>query len=144
MKNKRLLDRLPENKHISAGLILAMWTVLCGTMIFVSGNVLENILLFIIAYNMLYPVITAVFCYIFSKEYGISFLLCGGIITLSVISFVFTELIRYAMPNIIVMTIIIVFFASGIGNVMGGDDGPGEKGKGKKKKDKSYKNILDD
>lgn len=106
-----------KNKYAAAGVVLFAWLLLWGAVFFV-GAILENILLFILLYNLVYPVATLFGCYAFAKKNGIVVFMPTAMITAAICFFAFTGLIRYAMPNVIVITLVTVFFGTGIGNVM--------------------------
>lgn len=116
------LKKLFENRNVFGIAVLAVWFLLWGIIFFV-GNFLENILLFFVFYNFLLPVITVAECYILAKKRGIVYFVPAVMFAASVVFFAATELIRYALPNAVVIVAVCTFFASGIGSVMhGGKD----------------------
>lgn len=129
-----------QNKYYAAAAVFLLWLVILGGGIFTAGEIFESVALFILLYNLVYPVATAAVCYVFAKKKGLVVFLPAAMTASAAAAFAFTELMRYAEPNPIVMTLIAVFFGSGIGNVMHGDGGKKPKDKNKDK----YKNILDD
>lgn len=105
-----------SNKCVFAGLILAEWLALWG-IIFIVGNLLENLLLFILFYNVIYPIFTAFVCFVFAKRNGVVYFLPTSMGIVSILFYRLTELVKFALPNAIVTTLVCVIFATGIGNV---------------------------
>lgn len=110
-----------KNKNVAAGIILAGW-IIVWVMIFIVGNTLESLLLFILFYNLVYPAYTAVGCYLLAKKKGIVWYVPITMNIVTILFFVATELVKFALPNAIVVTIVTTFFATGIGKVMYGND----------------------
>ena len=142
----KLFLKLPENKNLCGLIILIFWLIVSGILCFVTGEILRSILLFLLGYNVIYPLFTVFVSFALAKYRGISLAFCLGAILAAALSFAFTDLMRYAMPNVIVVTVIAVFFASGIGNIFGDNDKSDKTAKAKKVNNKKggYKNILDD
>lgn len=135
------LKKLFENRHLSAVIFFLLWLGVLGGGIFLAGNVFESIPFFIIMYNMIFPIATAVGCFVFAKRHGIVYYLPVAMTSVSVLGFVFTELLKFAIPNVIAVTVITSFFGFGVGNVFyGGNSG----GNNKKTKEKKYRSIVDD
>ena len=126
--------------HAKAGILLALWLLVFGGGLFLVGDVLKNIGLFFILYNVLYPIANVVACGVFTRKYGLVLWLPIIMITLSVIAFIFTDLMGYALPNVIVTTIITVFFSCGIASALHGK----RIKEVKPQKTNNYKNIIDD
>ena len=117
MDKKEKLKAFLKSRNAVAGYVLAGWLALWG-LIFVVGNILESLLLFILLYNLVYPVATVFCCYAFSKKNGIVWFMPVAMVVL----YVATELVKFALPNAIVMTIVTVFFGTGFGNIMHGNN----------------------
>ena len=121
MDKKEKLKAFLKSRNAVAGYVLAGWLSLWG-LIFVVGNILESLLLFILLYNLVYPVATVFCCYAFSKKNGIVWFMPVAMAVISVVLYVATELVKFALPNAIVMTIVTVFFGTGFGNIMHGNN----------------------
>lgn len=135
------IRKILDNKYGAAGVLLLLWLLIPVGAFFIAGSVFESIPGFIITYNGIFPVATALGCYFYAKKHGILILLPAVMILLSAVGFIFTDLLRYALPNVIVVTIITVFFGFGFGNIMnGGNNGSS----GKDQKAKKYRSIVDD
>lgn len=121
MDKKEKIKAFLKSRNAIAGYVLAGWLALWG-LIFVVGNILESLLLFILLYNLVYPVATLVSCYVFAKKKGVVLYMPIGMAVVSVVLYVATELVKFALPNAIVITIIAVLFGTGFGNIMHGND----------------------
>lgn len=115
-----------KNKYACAGLLLAGWFLMLG-LIFIAGNLLESLLLFILLYNLVFPVATLVGCYAFAKKKGVVLYMPIAMIVTSIVLFAATELVKFALPNAIVITIVATVFGTGFGNIMHGSDDKKEK-----------------
>lgn len=141
----KIIRSIWENKNSAAAATLLLWLLIPVGLVFLTGSALEYVAGFIVCYSVIYPVFTAVSCYLVSRRHGIVIFLPAAMVLLSVAGFAFTELLRYALPNVIVMTVVTVFFGCGLGNVMHGGKGDGNKnGKNNKKKENKYRSIVDD
>lgn len=119
-KKEKIRDFL-KGKYAVAGYLLAGWLALWG-IIFLVGNLLESVILFLFFYNLIYPVATLVGCYMLAKKKGVVLYMPIAMVLVSVVLFFATELVKFAMPNAIVITIVAVFFGTGFGNIMHGND----------------------
>lgn len=131
------------NRHVCGVLFLVLWFLLWGGIFFV-GNVLESILLFLLLYNIVYPIATIAGCFVFAKKTGVVLYVPIVMILSSIGFYAFTELMRYANPNVIMITVVTVFFATGIGNVFFDGNSKPKKNEKKSEKEKKYKSIIDD
>lgn len=111
------LKKFFSNKHAMAVAVFLMWLMVWGIIFFV-GNYLENILLFILFYNMIYPIATVALCYICAKKNGVVYYLPVSMGVVAGVLYFATELVKYALPNALVLTLVCVIFSSGIGNIM--------------------------
>ncbi len=121
MDKKEKIKAFLKSRYALAGYVLAGWLLLWGLIFFV-GNVLESLLLFILLYNLVYPVATTLGCYQFAKKKGIVLYMPITMGVVSVVLYAATELVKFALPNAIVITIVTVFFGTGFGNIMHGSD----------------------
>ena len=119
MDKKEKIRAFLKGKYAVAGYLLAGWLVLWG-IIFLAGNLLESVILFLLFYNLIYPVATLVGCYMLPKKKGVVLYMPIAMAVISVVLYVATELVKFAMPNAIVITIVAVFFGTGFGNIMHG------------------------
>lgn len=126
MDKKEKIKAFFISKYAFGGYMLAGWLLLWGV-IFLVGHFLESLPLFLLFYNLVYPVLTVLGCYYIAKKSGIVWYMLVTMNVVAILLFAATELMRYAQPNCIVFTMITTFFATGIGNVMHGSDDKKEK-----------------
>lgn len=129
-----------DSCHIKALILFIIWVVIFGGGLYLVGNVLGNIGLFFLVYNMLYPIANIAVCGFFTRKNGFVWWLPFSMVIVASVSFIFTDLMRYALPNVIVTTIITVFFSCGIGSALHGKRIKEDK----KTKKSKYKSIIDD
>lgn len=111
------LRKFFSNKYAMAGAVFAEWLAVWG-LVFLTGDVLESLLLFILFYNVIYPVFTLVVSFVFAKKNGVVWALPVAMSVVAILFYSLTELVKFAIPNAIVLTIICVVFGTGVGNVM--------------------------
>lgn len=143
-----LIKSLKDSPVKSAVAYNLLWAAVTNALFFLTDKVYMNITLFALSFMIVYPIMTFWLCFRHSKTFGLKWYVPIVIIAISTAEYFLVSDFKAITPNIIVMTVICVFFASGLGNCFADKEYIEAQNQERKIKklheDKKYKNITDD